>query len=340
MAYITFQPSDHFNTKLWTGNGSAGNAQTGVGFQPDLVWYKARSQAYNSGLFDVIRGASKQLYSDQNSVEATYSGVTSFDSDGFTLGTDAGGNQNSETYVAWNWRASGTSGSSNSDGSITSTVSANTTAGFSIVTYTGTGANATVGHGLGSAPGLILFKQRSATQKWIVHHQSLGATKSLHLDTTEAEQTSTFMNDTAPTSSVFSLGTIVNNNTSGATYVAYCFAEKKGFSKFGSYTGNGNADGPMIYTGFKPAFIILRGTNNENWIMFDNKRDPINVVDDLILPNQNIAAFSATYLDMVSNGFKIRTSAVGGNANGQEFIYWAFAEEPLVSSNNIPATAR
>ncbi len=341
MAYITFQPNDYFNTKLYTGNGST-QSITGVGFQPDMTWGKARSTTTNHVIQTPVQGLSTAIFPNLNNAESTglTNAITSFDSDGFSLGDWGVLNASSETFVSWNWRASGTSGSSNSDGSITSTVSANTTAGFSIVTYTGTGANATVGHGLGSAPGLILFKQRSATQKWIVHHQSLGATKSLHLDTTEAEQTSTFMNDTAPTSSVFSLGTIVNNNTSGATYVAYCFAEKKGFSKFGSYTGNGNADGPMIYTGFKPAFIILRGTNNENWIMFDNKRDPINVVDDLILPNQNIAAFSATYLDMVSNGFKIRTSAVGGNANGQEFIYWAFAEEPLVSSNNIPATAR
>ena len=228
MAYITFQPNDYFNTKLYTGTGSS-NAQTGVGFQPDWLWIKDRDSSSNSHVItDAIRGTNKIIFSDNNGAETTDANrVTSFDSDGFTVGTDGSTNTNTNDYVAWNWRASGTSGSSNSDGSITSTVSANTTAGFSIVTYTGTGANATVGHGLGSAPGLILFKQRSDTQKWIVHHQSLGATKSLHLDTTEAEQTSTFMNDTAPTSSVFSLGTIVNNNSIRRNLCSLLFRREK-----------------------------------------------------------------------------------------------------------------
>ena len=343
MAYITFQPNDYFNTKLYTGTGSS-NAQTGVGFQPDWLWIKDRDSSSNSHVItDAIRGTNKIIFSDNNGAETTDANrVTSFDSDGFTVGTDGSTNTNTNDYVAWNWRASGTSGSSNSDGSITSTVSANTTAGFSIVTYTGTGANATVGHGLGSAPGLILFKQRSATQKWIVHHQSLGATKSLHLDTTEAEQTSTFMNDTAPTSSVFSLGTIVNNNTSGATYVAYCFAEKKGFSKFGSFTGNGSTDGPFVYTGFKPAWVMIKASSRstDNWVIVDSKRSTLNPADDALLANTSGGTDTGYKRDFLSNGFKIRESGANQNGSGHTFTYMAFAEEPLVSSNNIPATAR
>jgi hypothetical protein len=344
MAFINFQPKDYFNTKLYTGDNTSNRGITGVGFQPDWVWNKSRSNAYNHYIFDAVRGAGQRIGSNSTSAEDDKSAeFISFDSDGFTLTNNAGSlniNGSGVTFANWCWKANG-AGVSNTDGSITSTVSANTTSGFSISTYTGTGSNATIGHGLGSAPSVVICKQLNATQQWINYHKAIGATKFLHLNATDAAATSsTVWNDTDPTSSVFYVGTAANCNGSGNTYVAYCFAEKKGFSKFGSYTGNASTDGPMIYTGFKPAFIILKGTNAENWIMFDNKRDPINVADDLILPNQNIAAFSATYLDMVSNGFKIRTSAVGGNASGQEFIYMAFAENPLVSSNGVPNTAR
>tara|TARA_R100001163_G_C5044406_1_gene181913 strand:+ start:32 stop:1072 length:1041 start_codon:yes stop_codon:yes gene_type:complete len=346
MAFITFQPSDHFNTKIYTGNGSAGNAQTGVGFQPDLVWYKARSQAYNSGLFDVIRGASKQLYSDQNSVEATYSGVTSFDSDGFTLGTDAGGNGNGETYVAWNWKAGNSQGSSNTDGSINTTyTSVNTTAGFSISKYTGNGiADATVGHGLGAKVDFLLIKDLGNASNWIVGHKDTFTTGEIYLNQTNALSAAFGpFNKTAPTTSVFNLGTDVICNGSGRNYIAYAFATKKGFSKFGSYSGNGSTDGTFVYTGFKPAFLIQKRTDTSggNWNLYDNKRSTAggsNVIDDLFYVDANNAEVSHTSVDFLSNGFKFRSS--DGAINAGENIYMAFAEEPLVSSNNIPATAR
>ena len=346
MAYITFQPSDHFNTKIYTGNGSAGNAQTGVGFQPDLVWYKARSQAYNSGLFDVIRGASKQLYSDQNSVEATYSGVTSFDSDGFTLGTDAGGNGNGVTYVAWNWKAGNSQGSSNTDGSINTTyTSVNTTAGFSISKYTGNGvADATVGHGLGSKVDFLLIKDLGNASNWIVGHKDTFTTGEIYLNQSNALSAAFGpFNKTAPTTSVFNLGTDVICNGSGRNYIAYAFATKKGFSKFGSYTGNGNANGPFIYTGFKPAWVMVKryDSGTEDWRISDNKRfDQKNPIDKVLFANLNNVESDADVYDFVSNGFKLRTTDGGMNASGGTYIYMAFAEEPLVSSNNIPATAR
>ena len=342
MAYISFQPHDYFNTLLYTGNGSAGNAQTGVGFQPDWVWYKARSTTANHGLFDAVRGTSKQLYSDTTATEATYSGVTSFDSDGFTLGTDAGGNGNGVTYVAWNWRAGNSAGSSNTDGTLNSTVSVNTTAGFSVVTYTGNGsAGATVGHGLGAVPKMIIEKGRSVTDDWLIYHQQIGNTHGLALNnTTAATDSDTYFNDTSPTSTVFTLGNNGKVNTNNGTHVAYCFAEKKGFSKFGSYTGNGNADGSFIYTGFKPAFILHKRTDNTSgWDLFDNKRLGYNVANRLLAPNSSDQEATSDKIDILSNGFKMRTTT-GGNYSGATYIYMAFAEEPLVSSNNIPATAR
>jgi len=352
MAYISFQPKDYFNTILNTGDGTTNKSFTGVGFQPDLVWNKIRSTTYSHWLYDAVRGAGaeKEISSNTTTAEGgndnqIYGYISSFDSDGFSVtgsSNSAYFNQNNETYVNWNWKANG-QGSSNTDGSINTTyTSANTTSGMSIIKYSGNGsAGATIGHGLGVAPKCVIIKRTDTTSNWIFGTGATGFTKFLYLNTTDAETTNSgTFNNTAPSSSVITLGSWNDVNNASGTYIAYAFAEKKGFSKFGSYTGNGNADGPMIYTGFKPAFIILRGTNAENWLMLDNKRDPINVADDLILPNQNIAAFSATYLDMVSNGFKIRTSAVGGNASGQEYIYMAFSEEPLVSSNGVPATAR
>ena len=341
--YITFQPSDYFNTVLYTGNAST-NAVTGVGFQPDWLWFKCRTRTDNHRAMDVLRGTNSIIPNTNNAQsDVSGDGFTSIDSDGFTLNGSGGGgefNANSASFVCWNWKAGG-SGSANSNGSISSTVSANTTAGFSIVTYTGTGANATVGHGLGTAPALILFKQTSATQKWIIHHQSIGATKSLHLDTTEVEQTNTFMNNTAPTSTVFSLGTIVNNNTSSENYVAYCFAEKKGFFKAGLYEGNGSTNGAFIYTGFKPAFVILKGKGNtSNWGMHDSARDVDNAVQKGLIANDTNTEDTHDFMDFLSNGFKLRSSSTNRNGSGQGYVYWAFAEEPFVSSNGVPATAR
>jgi len=341
MAQIN-KPDEYFNTVLYTGNATA-RSITGVGFQPDWVWIKGRTTAYNNTLFDAIRGATKRLYSNGTDAESTQTAtLTSFDSDGFSLGNNASVNSATSTFVAWNWLASNTT-ASNTDGSITSTVSANTTSGFSIVSYTGTGANATVGHGLGAVPKMIIVKDRSAVKNWTVYHIGVGNDKDILLDVTNAENTSTAWNNTTPTSSVFSIGTLGNVNTSSNNYIAYCFAEKKGFSKFGSYTGNDNADGPFIYTGFKPAFTILKRTDSaDNWLMQDNKRkNPFNVVDTQLFPDLNNAeSSSSAILDYCSNGFKIRKTGGNINASGGSYIYMAFAEQPLVGTNNIPATAR
>jgi hypothetical protein len=345
MAYTTIDnPGLFFNTVLYTGDGTSSKAITGVGFQPDWVWLKARSSSYSHQLFDVVRGATKLLTSEATDVEQTLSGVTSFDSDGFTVGSDAGSNNNTTTFASWNWLAGG-SASSNGDGSITSSVSANTTAGFSIVSYTGTGANATVGHGLGVKPDMIINKTRDSTaQMWSVYHSSLGATKHLGLDRTNAEDTgSAYYQDTEPTSSVFSVGSEAATNYSSAALIAYCFAEKKGYSKFGSYTGNGNADGTFVYTGFKPAWIMIKrydgGSNN--WLILDNKRSPINEMDDGLFPDANSAEGTGYKCDFLSNGFKWRLSGSGENGSGYTYIYMAFAESPFVTSGTKAAgTAR
>ena len=254
-------PGLFFNTVLYTGNGST-NAITGVGFQPDWAWLKNRSSSYHHRLFDSVRGTTKNLSSNRTDAESTESGLTSFDSDGFTLGSDGGANNNTDSYASWNWLgANGTA--SNSDGSISSTVSANQTAGFSIVSYTGNAtAGATIGHGLGATPQWVIVKNRINAQNWFIYHIGIGATKVIYLDLTNAPQTLTQgWNDTAPTSSVVSLGTEAGTNQSGSNMIAYCFAEKQGYSKFGSYTGNGNADGTFVYTGFKPAWVMIKNTS-------------------------------------------------------------------------------
>ena len=347
MSYISFQPKDYFNTKIFTGNGST-QSITGVGFQPDLVWVKNRDHANHNVLFDAVRGGSKVIYANLTNAEATASGVTAFDSDGFTLGNDSDTNRNTNSHASWNWKANG-QGSSNTDGSINTTyTSANTTSGFSISTYTGTGSAGTIGHGLGVAPAMIIVKRLTGSaEAWTVYHQSLDASapqdKYLHLNSTDAVMDSAGMwNDTAPTTSVFSVGSTGVTNGSGGTFVAYCFAEKTGFSKFGSYTGNGNADGAFIYTGFKPAFVIIKGSSNtENWHMYDNKRDTFNPTDQALQPNTSSAEFTETnVLDFLSNGFKLRVTGGGHNGSGVSYIYMAFAEAPLVSSNGVPNTAK
>jgi len=340
MAQIN-KATDYFNTVLYNGSASTQNI-TGVNFQPDLVWIKTRSHAESHQLVDQVRGATKALMSNETSAEATYAnGLSAFLSDGFTL--PGGNNRYSDTgytYVSWNWKAGGT-GVSNTDGSITSTVSANTTSGFSIVKWTGTGANGTIGHGLGVAPKMIIVKA-NAVKDWMVGHNSMGWTKYINLNTTSASSTaSTVWQDTAPTSSVFSVGSSSDVNTSSTSMIAYCFAEKKGFSKFGSYTGNGSADGTFVYTGFKPAFVIIKRTDDvHNWWIWDNKRDPSNLVDQYLYANLSNAEGTDTWGDFLSNGFKLRMNFSSGNASGGTYIYMAFAENPLVGTNNIPATAR
>ena len=267
----------------------------------------------------------------------------SFDSDGYTVGTSNSVNTNNETMVGWNWLgANGTS--ANTDGTISSTVSANTTSGFSIVKYTGTGANATVGHGLGSAPKMVIVRRISPGGEWYVHAGQLNDNeKVLVLNTTAANaNASTVFNNTAPTSSVFSLGT--NGDANGNTYehIAYCFAEKTGYSKFGSYTGNGNADGTFVYTGFKPAYVtIKRSSNTSDWHHFDNKRAGFNGDNDYLkLNGSDSEGTSGDRIDFLSNGFKLRYATGNLNETGDTFIYNSFAEAPLVGSNGVTAKAR
>tara|TARA_R100001440_G_scaffold56174_1_gene76002 strand:- start:33 stop:1082 length:1050 start_codon:yes stop_codon:yes gene_type:complete len=349
MAYITFQPSDYFNTVLWAGNGSAGRNITGVGFQPDWVWVKNRSRSSNHTVVDVLRGSgsypmSTSSTSQQDSGDTNQ--VSALISDGFTIGSSTNTNANGENLVGWSWRAGG-SGSSNSDGSITSTVSANTTAGFSIVKWTGTEAAATVGHGLGAVPQVILVKayDDSGGTDWIMYNENLGNTKNIRINTTDAQDTNNnAWNATTPTSSVFSVGNFNDTNRSNGNIVAYCFTEKKGFSKFGIYTGNGVADGAFVYTGFKPAFLFVKevSQSGESWPVYDRVRSVANVTDEVIFANANQqeeANQSSKGIDFLSNGFKIRSTDAVLN-DGEQYIYWAFAEEPLVASNGDPATAR
>ena len=342
MAYSTIsKPGLHFNTVLYTGNGGT-QSITGVGFQPDWTWIKERNTAVSHQVFDVIRGATKRLYPDDTSAENTNAdSLTAFDSDGFSLGSAGSTNGNSDTYASWNWKANGT-GSANTDGSINSTVSANTTAGFSIVSYNGTGANATVGHGLGVTPEMFIIKDRTygTANDWFIYNKNIGATKYLRLNDIGGQaSSSTLYQDTDPTSSVFSIGTNGNINTNGNNYIAYCFAEKKGYSKFGSYTGNGNADGAFVYTGFKPAVVIFKTyTTNGGWQIYDNKRNNGNPTAKFLVPSSNAAEASGSNdIDFLSNGFKTRTTNNPGTTDS--FIYMAFGQS-LVGSNNVPCTAR
>jgi hypothetical protein len=349
MAYTDIdKASDYFNTLTWTGaDTSAGRDFTGVGFQPDLVWCKTRSDSNGHKWFDSVRGVGKSIQSESTGAETTNDGngyIDSFDADGFSSIAGSSNNYNfnntSTTFVAWNWLASNTT-ASNTDGSITSTVSANTTSGFSIVSWTGTGANATVGHGLGVAPKMIIIKDRSNTRNWQVYHAGYGNTGSGQLNLTNAFSADGMFQNTTPTSSVFSVGTSVNVNASGANIIAYCFADVKGFSKFGSYTGNGSTNGTFVYTGFKPAFVMAKRTDSTSgWGMYDNKREPFNVMDVRLLANTSGAddTSSDNNLDFLSNGFKWRTAS-GWNASAS-YIYMAFAENPFVTSTSIPTTAR
>ena len=354
MAYTTINKSTaHFNTKLYTGNGST-QSITGVGFQPDFTWIKQRlSAGYNHALFDAVRGATKVLQSNANVVERTLSdSLTAFGSDGFSLGADADGtygntvNQNTKSQVAWNWKANG-QGSSNTDGSINTTyTSVNTTAGFSISSYTGSGSSGdTIGHGLGAVPKMIIIKRLTGARDWAVYHSSLGATKYLELNNTNAAATDTgYWNDTEPTSSLITFGNDGQTNGGSDPLIMYAFAEKTGYSKFGSYVGNGNADGTFVYTGFKPAFVMMKNTSNatsSDWLILDNKRDTYNVADSHLDANNSDAESSASWVntDFLSNGFKLRTSDETINESTNTFIYMAFGQS-IVGTNGVTAKAR
>jgi len=334
------KPSKYFTAKTYTGTGSSLTI-TGLEFSPDFIWGKNRTVAYAHVLTDIIRSSGKCLFSNTTDAEVTDNQrISAFTSDGFTVGTDASLNGSGNSQVVWCWDANG-SGVSNTSGTITSTVSANTTSGFSIVTYTGAGGASTVGHGLGVAPRVVIVKSRSNTTNWILGHSSIGWNKYMTLNSDIAVETNNYFNDTAPTSSVFSIFNSTNVNGSGYTYVAYCFAEVKGYSKFGSYTGNGSTDGTFVYTGFKPAFFIVKTSNATfNWVVEDNKRNTFNVVDKYLLPNTSDAEGTLTLVDFLSNGIKIRTTDNSHNGSGNTHIYMAFADNPFVSSKGIPTTAR
>jgi hypothetical protein len=344
------KPDDYFNTKLWTGNATDNTSITGINFQPDLVWGKWRGGNGDHYWYDSVRGATKDLRSNSTNAENTdANSLKSFDSDGFTLGTSDKLNGSTRTMVAWNWLAGGTA-SSNTDGSITSTVSANTTAGFSIVSYTGTGSAATIGHGLGVAPSLIIIKNRDEIQAWIVGITSSvfnWSTDYLRLNLTSEKRTDGggTIFSSAPTSSLINVGSNTATNGSGDNMIAYCFAEKKGYSKFGSYTGNGSSDGSYIHLGFKASYFLLKSSSNaESWHIYDNQRANAYNPHETYAPTANASSAEATAssygIDFVSNGVKLRGSGSGINGSGYTYIYMAFAESPFTTSTGIPTTAR
>jgi len=343
------KPNLHFNTKLYTGNGST-QSITGVGFQPDWVWLKDRNDTSSHRLYDVVRGVTKRIQSNTTAAEATEAdGLTAFGTDGFTLGSNAATNANSTTYVSWNWKAGNSQGSSNTDGTLNTTyTSVTSTAKFSISQYTGTGSNATFGHGLGVAPTFCIHKETSSTGPWFVSNVArTGDTGYMYLDQDIQGSASGQAFYTAkPTASLINLGTDTDINQSGQTYIAYCFAEVKGFSKFGIYSGNNNnGNGPFIYTGFKPAWVMIKGYSNNSrfWTMQDNKRSSVggpNPNDKWLYANASDAEYDASSytMDFLSNGFKIRHNGNYQNAS-ESYMFMAFAAQPLVGSNNVPATA-
>lgn len=324
---------------LWTGNNTSRSIANAAPFKPDLVWIKSRSNAEWNILFDSVRGTGKSIYSNASNAEVTNAGsgyVSAFNSDGFSVvggSTDSANvNATGYTYVGWQWQAGQGSSSSNTSGSITSTVSVNASAGFSVVTYTGTGANATVGHGLGVAPQLVILKDRATANRWLVYHTSLGATQGIYLeDTLAAGTSSTFWNNTAPTSSTVSVGTW----SYSGNQVMYCWTPIAGFSAFGSYTGNGSADGPFVYTGFRPKYVLIKRTDTAGnyWRVWDSTRATYNAGLPVLYPNVSDAEDSVTDVyDLLSNGFKLRTSAAGTNASSSTYIYAAYAENPFKNS--------
>ena len=330
----------YMNTLSYTGSGAT-RSLTGVGFQPDFTWIKESNNAVSHRLFDSIRGATKRIFSNNEDAESTQSNaLTSFDSDGFSLGDGGSVNGSSDTYAAWNWRASGSS-ATNNNGSVTTTVSANTTSGFSVVGFTSPGSGSyTLGHGLSSAPDLIIYKCRGASSPWWTFFTLLDGS----VDYVKLNDTTAKADDSAslavPTSTVFSL--VDNYAPTSQPSIAYCFHSVEGFSKIGKYPGNGSSNGPFVYTGFRPSFILMKSaTSGENWLIYDDVRDPHNVTDQALLPNLNSATGGASNaMDMYSNGFKLRSSSGSVNNSGQTYIYLAFARNPFVDSSGVPANAR
>ena len=344
------KPNQHFDAVLWTGDGTSSKTISSYNFAPDLIWAKNRSDtSIGWSLYDTVRGAGseKELATHGTTAEGgdnhdTYGYLSAFTSNGFT-GSDGSGspnyyfNKSSSTYVAYGWKAGGAS-TVNTSGSISSNVSVNTTAGFSIVTYTGTGANATVGHGLGVAPKMVIVKNRTQVDGWAIGHSNLTSwAYVLQWDSGAQASVSTFFNSNGPTSSVFSVGSATNTNQSGQSFVAYCFAEIEGYSKFGSYTGNGSTDGPFQYTGFRPKYVMIKRTDTTaDWHIHDAARNTFNVTNNTLYPGTTDVedvAHTAVVFDFLSNGFKLRATHPTSNNNGNNYIYVAFAESPFKYSN-------
>ena len=326
MAYTTIDdPSAYFNTVLYTGNGST-QTISGVGFQPNLTWIKHRDGATAHMIFDSVRGALYRLQSNSSNGETSAANtLTAWNSDGFALGTENDTNGNTRLFASWNWIESAT-------------------AGFDIVAYTGNATNRTISHSCGSAVKMIITKSR-AGNNWFVYHESISNTDMIKLNQTNAKETkAAIWNSTSPTSSVFSLGTDNDANENGINFIAYCFAEKQGYSKFGSYIGNGATDGTFVWTGQKSAFIMIKAASRAGtWNMYDVKRNTFNNIDDFITANTSDAETTGnTYqnIDILSNGFKCRGTGTGTNESGSTYIYMAFAENPFVTSTGVPATAR
>ena len=346
MAYISFQPSDHFNPLLWSGTGGS-SAKTGVGFAPDLAWIKSRTNTENHCLSDTVRGANKQLRSDVDEAESSGTDdLTAFDGDGFTLGNGGKVNASGQTYVGWSWKAGTTTGIVGSPSITPTSYSFNATSGFSIIEYTGNGVSgATLPHGLNAVPRLMIMKNRDATMDWVSYHQPMGNTKYLVLNSTAAAGTSTTRwNDTTPGATLFTIGDTDKLNSDTVDYIAYVWAPIKGYSSFGQYTGNGNANGSFAYTGFRPAFVMIKRTNHTtDWRMYDNTRLGYNVDNNDLAANTNAAEGTGDEIDLLSNGFKLRIGADAPNPlNGTSasYLYMAFAEFPFVSSNDVAGVAR
>ena len=357
MAYTAIDdPSAYFKVQLYTGNGSANHAitfdDTDTDMQPDFVWIKNRDATDSHCLFDSVRGATKVIHSDTTGTETTDADtLDSFASDGFQVDADVKVNTNTEDYIAWCWKA-GTAfsndASGTSIGNTDSSGSASSTAGFSICKYTGAGASLdiTVKHGLGAVPHVMIIKNlEDANSGPVYHHKNTAApeTDYLKLDTdaTTADQGEVWL-DTAPTSAIFTAGDFSGSNRSGDDFVGYFWNEVQGFSKFGSYTGNGNADGTFVYTGFKPAYILLKNTttSSRDWMIYDNKRAGYNGLNNYMVANTTGTDQTGIEIDLLSNGFKPRSTATGLNASGVVHVYMAFAEAPFVNSKGAPANAR
>ena len=340
MAYTSIDdPSAYFHTQLYSGDGGGSNAITNDAnagdFKPDWLWIKERTATSSNTLVDSTRGAGNILLSDSTNAEASAPAVSSLNTDGFTLGSDGKTNEVSQTYVAWQWKANGGTTSTNSDGTVNTTMQLNSTAGFSIITWTGNGSSTgTVGHGLGAIPDCIIVKKRENTSNWSVAFPKFETSKLLALNLTSAFFTASGL-------SSYNSSTFVDGSgASSEDTVAYCFKNIQGYSKFGSYTGNGNADGPMVFCGFKPAWVMIKSTSvTQGWGIWDNKRTPSNLSNKILIASSSTSELTGFGIDILSNGFKLRSTDANSNQSGATYIYMAFGET-FVSSEGVPCTAR